>query len=337
MAGKYSFEARDDHGYEGDGEPPVHYMIDYATDDGEHTVIGEGADAEKASFLATAANAYSDFDYMSEADKTCSIVFAPQYVDRDDLVSMLEEAASVADRLNRVKKLLFRGKTRDDFGLHALALHASLAVEFDPNNTASPDVDVLHGIVGVITEAGEMAEVLLHRIRTGEFDRVNAFEEVGDVSWYLARQLRGMNADFDMSNRANIDKLHGRHGAAFDVFRDANRDLAAERQRLETGAPLFGGNDAADGIGTVRPDYGLNKVDRETSDDLSSLASAALRDKDASPRERSLAGSVLSQDTTPGRRGALPPHVGIPKPRTDPPGVAIALKGNAGDCEGMGC
>jgi hypothetical protein len=43
---------------------------------------------------------------------------------------------------------------------------------------------------------------------------------------------------------------------------------------------------------------------RETSDELSSLAAEVLGDPDATPRERRLAASVLSQDETRGRRGA---------------------------------
>lgn len=180
-----------------------------------------------------------EFDYMAEADKTCSVVFNPQNISSDDFVLVLTDIATACETLNKFKKLLVRGKTPEDVGFPMPKLHESLAVEFDPVNCSSFDIDLLHGIVGVVTEAGEMAEVLLHRIKTGEFDRVNAIEEVGDVSWYLARQLRGMNSDFETSNRMNIDKLHGRHGSSFDVFRDANRDLAAERAKLESAAPLF--------------------------------------------------------------------------------------------------
>ena len=180
------------------------------------------------------------FDYMAEADKTCSIVYNPQYVDRDDFVNVLKSIAGFCEDLNLCKKLLFRGKTPADLSLTMPALHASLAVEFDPNNPGIGEVDLLHGIVGAITEAGELAEVLIHRIESGSFDRVNVLEEGGDVSWYLVRILRGLGVDMDMMHRTNIDKLHGRHGEAFDVFRDANRDLASERKSLEVAAaPLL--------------------------------------------------------------------------------------------------
>lgn len=199
--------------------------------------IADAADNEKAHFLATAANAFDDFDYMAEADKTCSIVYNPQYVNRDNFVKTLSLIVELCGVLNLSKKLLFRGRTPADVGLVEPRLHESLAVEFDQNNPMPGEVDILHGLVGAITEAGEMAEVLLNRIEGGTFDRVNVLEEAGDEMWYIVRMLRGLGTDLPTLFRSNIDKLHGRHGEAFDVFRDANRDLAAERARLET-API---------------------------------------------------------------------------------------------------
>lgn len=204
------------------------------------THIAEASDGEKAHFLATAANAYSDFDYMAEADKTCSIVFNPQNVEQASFVRTLALISELCDQLNVAKKLLFRGKSCEEVGRAQPALADSLAVEFDRANPFPGEIDILHGIVGVITEAGEMADLLLNRLKTGEFDRVNALEECGDVQWYIVRQLRGMGATLELMQRSNIDKLHGRHGEAFDVFRDANRDLSAERKRLEAdAAPLL--------------------------------------------------------------------------------------------------
>lgn len=185
------------------------------------------------------------FDYMAEADKTCSIVYNPQFVDRDDFVNVLTSIAGFCEDLNMYKKLLFRGKTPEDLEFPRPLLANSLAVEFDPNNPMPGEVDLLHGIVGAITEAGELAEVLLHRIETNSFDRVNVLEEGGDISWYLVRILRGLGIDMETMHKANIDKLHGRHGEAFDVFRDANRNLATERAKLEeAAAPLFDSTDS---------------------------------------------------------------------------------------------
>lgn len=200
---------------------------------------------------ASGNNVGAHFDYMSECDKTCSVVFRPEQVEVTDMRHVLMGVVGFAEDLNLIKKLLFRGKTREDlnFPVAEKPTVADLIEGLTAINAWSPaDIDVLHGAVGVITEAGEVAEYLLKFLEGNPFDKVNVMEEAGDVSWYVVRSLRGIGLSLDQSNRANIDKLRGRHGEAFDVFRDANRDLQAEHSKLEDAfksatpeAPLFDG------------------------------------------------------------------------------------------------
>ena len=191
---------------------------------------------------------HGQFDYMAECDKTCSTVFRPENVEVLDLRHVLMGVVGFANDLNVIKKLLFRGKTREElnFGPAEKPTVNELIEALSSINAWSPaDIDVLHGAIGLITEAGEVAEYLLKWAEGNLFDRVNVLEEAGDASWYIVRSLRGIGVTLEQSNRANIDKLRGRHGEAFDVFRDANRDLNAEQSKLEdafkrsTGPGLF--------------------------------------------------------------------------------------------------
>jgi hypothetical protein len=193
-------------------------------------------------------NVGAHFDYMAECDKTCSTVFKPEQVELMDLRHVLMGVAGFASDLNIIKKLLFRGKTRAELEMGEVdkPTVGELIEGLTAINAWSPaDIDVLHGAIGIITEAGEVAEYLLKWAEGNPFDRVNVLEESGDLSWYIVRSLRGVGVTLDESNRANIDKLRGRHGAAFDVFRDANRNLDAEHSKLEdafksaTGKTLF--------------------------------------------------------------------------------------------------
>lgn len=177
------------------------------------------------------------FDYMAECDKTCSTVFKPEQVEVEDMKHVLTAVAGFAEDMNITKKLLFRGKTREEVGFTAETskptvgdLIEALAAE---GKWSPADIDILHGAVGIITEAGEIAEYLLAFLAGQPFDKVNVMEETGDISWYAVRSLRGIGLTLEQSNRANIDKLRGRHGEAFDVFRDANRDLDREHAKLE--------------------------------------------------------------------------------------------------------
>ena len=180
--------------------------------------------------------AAASFDYMAECDKTCSTVFRPEQVEVMDLRHVLMGVKGFAEDLNLIKKLLFRGKTREELNFPEAEKPtvADLITALDAINGWSPaDIDVLHGAIGVITEAGEVAEYLLRWAEGNPFDRVNVLEESGDLSWYIVRSLRGIGVTREQSDRANIDKLRGRHGEAFDVFRDANRNLNAEHSKLE--------------------------------------------------------------------------------------------------------
>lgn len=183
---------------------------------------------------------HGPFDYMAAADKTNSVLFHPDYVDRDAFVRNLRSFIETAEVINLYKKLLFRGRTPEDLNMPHPRLHASLAPEFDPNNTEEATINVVHGCVGVITEAGEVAEILLNAIEQNKLDPVNVAEEAGDLRWYIVRMLRGIGMTDEQCERMNIDKLHGRHGETFNVERDANRNLMAERKGLEAAAaPLL--------------------------------------------------------------------------------------------------
>jgi hypothetical protein len=173
---------------------------------------------------------YSDgFDYQSEADKTCSIAWGEDKVIREHFLKNLRTFAETAAILNIYKKLLFRGKTPDELGMPTPKEGASF------EGVIAPDaIDLVHGIVGTATEAGELVEILISMIEGAEPDRVNAVEECGDLRWYINRVLRWAGVTDEECERANIAKLHGRGFAfGFNQEADSNRDLDAERAILE--------------------------------------------------------------------------------------------------------
>jgi hypothetical protein len=171
------------------------------------------------------------FDYQAEADKTCSIEWNPQHVHYRNFHLCVQQFVDLCGVMNVYKKLLFRGKTPADVGLPMPEQCDSLA----GYGGAFPatEIDLVHGIIGAVTEVGELAEILLDMLDGKPADRVNAIEETGDIRWYLNRVLRWADCSDLQCEMTNIDKLHGRHGSSFDVFRDANRDLERERARLE--------------------------------------------------------------------------------------------------------
>lgn len=92
----------------------------------------------------------------------------------------------------------------------------------------------LHAVVGLVTEAGEMMDMLKKTVFYGkDFDRTNLIEELGDMMWYAAILCSANGIDFSEVLRKNIAKLKARYPDKFTEHSAANRDLENERNVLE--------------------------------------------------------------------------------------------------------
>ena len=171
----------------------------------------------------------STFDYLAESALTASDSFHSDNVDPVVLDNVLRDCIASLQALDMLKKAFFYGK---DYTIPAKYENS----EAEPLGIEYPDTDIVHGIIGVATEAGELLEALYATLFDGkEFDAANCYEEVQDVSWYLAMLLRCTNKTFDDAFRANIAKLRKRFGNKFTEYDAINRDLTAERVIIEDG------------------------------------------------------------------------------------------------------
>lgn len=99
---------------------------------------------------------------------------------------------------------------------------------------ADVDSRILHGIMGVVTEAGELMDIIKrYFFYDKEPLKVHIIEEIGDVFWYLAILCDALEIDFEMVWKRNIAKLRKRYPEKFTSKAAINRDLAAERKELE--------------------------------------------------------------------------------------------------------
>lgn len=177
-------------------------------------------------------------NYQELAQRT-SAAPSPELIDRlfhpqtvNALIFLMQEAKSIGARLDMVKRHIFYGKPAGFFGgedFHLTDDQKKLLV-----NENGRRIKVIHGIIGILTEAGELAETLYSLLFQGEdFDFINIKEEGGDTFWYLAELLTGANASFGETQRLNIAKLVARYGEKFSEFKALNRDLDKERGVLE--------------------------------------------------------------------------------------------------------
>jgi len=99
---------------------------------------------------------------------------------------------------------------------------------------ANKDHDLLHAVLGLVTEAGELADVIKKNHAYGKaIDRVNLMEEAGDVLWYISLISRALSTDMEALAFMNVQKLSKRYPEKFSVKSALKRNLKKERATLE--------------------------------------------------------------------------------------------------------
>lgn len=96
--------------------------------------------------------------------------------------------------------------------------------------------DLVHAILGVATEGGELLERLKKMLLTTSTlseHYLNLKEELGDVEWFMGLAYTSLGLDRAEVLAANDRKLEKRFGPAFSEDRANNRDLPAEAKALD--------------------------------------------------------------------------------------------------------
>lgn len=120
---------------------------------------------------------------------------------------------------------------------------------------------LLHGVMGKVTEAGELMDNLKkHIFYNKPLDVVNIIEELGDDEWYGALVRDAIKVAQDEVQRRVIEKLtnkqKGRYKDGVFTSQEAiNRDHDAEREVLEKGVvpqvPIEGGSNIVDAMNEI--------------------------------------------------------------------------------------
>ena len=146
-----------------------------------------------------------------------------------------------AELLNQLKRAIFYKKAIDaaKWSEAVLALDSCLGNLLrgeDANIEFMPNIDprLLHGVIGKVTECGELLEALSNSMFNGTpLDLVNIMEELGDDDWYNAiiESTTGISRA-DICARV-IAKLKARYPEKFTTDHAINRNLTEERAVLE--------------------------------------------------------------------------------------------------------
>lgn len=103
------------------------------------------------------------------------------------------------------------------------------------NIYGTPAVRLIHSVLGMMGELGELAGALERWLWYGQnFDQTNFKEELGDTFWYVALAHNALDLDMLETMRANIAKLKCRYEEKFTELEalEKNRNRKAEANEV---------------------------------------------------------------------------------------------------------
>lgn len=184
------------------------------------------------------------YKFQKDALRTESVI--PEIVvNKEELSYIIEAFILLSDVLDGYKKLIFYKKDTKYNTLIEELPHKLEALSYDikyskekPKKLENINTRAIHGMLGIMTETGELASILLKYIETGEIDIHNLAEELADGaggtnSWYgtLVCDVFGIDPN-DPPDKV-IRKLRVRFPDAYSDELADNRDLESERKELE--------------------------------------------------------------------------------------------------------
>lgn len=82
---------------------------------------------------------------------------------------------------------------------------------------------MMHGVLGLTSEAGEVAGIFQKIYQGHDFDRNHLIKECGDCLWMIAEILDAAGATMSQCMAANIEKLKARYPDGFDPDKSLHR------------------------------------------------------------------------------------------------------------------
>lgn len=94
--------------------------------------------------------------------------------------------------------------------------------------TINPDLYademINHAVLGLNSEAGELAGIFQKKYQGHEIDRNHVLKELGDVLWFVSELATAMDLTLEHVAMDNVLKLRKRFPDGFDSDRSINRE-----------------------------------------------------------------------------------------------------------------
>lgn len=159
--------------------------------------------------------------YLNESSRTAAdkVFFENELSDVVD--DALLQFVTDASLLDKHKKSIFYNRHPG----------GNYPVDSEDHYSKRADRNVIHGILGIATEAAEIADLLYK----GDVGRAKLLDECGDILWYLALIFRTLGVSFEEVGDLNLAKLKARFPEKFDAEKAIKRTTDAEEQLVFEG------------------------------------------------------------------------------------------------------
>jgi NTP pyrophosphatase (non-canonical NTP hydrolase) len=190
-------------------------------------------------------------EYTNDARRTLSTKFELNEETLAEVFKVLICLEAYGGHLDQLKKNIFYGKEIPELSQRLITADVSKLQEHIDSAgcdfTFKHPIDdkgqvILHSLMGIITEAVELATPFItHYCHSDKdytdvaekIDVVNIGEEIGDMHWYISQLMKALNLKHEEVLEKNIAKLKARYPDKFNSDNAINRNLEAERKTLE--------------------------------------------------------------------------------------------------------
>jgi len=167
-------------------------------------------------------------EYINQAMITNSIKFYPECLSVTEFFYAVKNFETYAKLIDSCKKSLFYGNEK-----HLTYYNCSKLTNFANNIEESVKIKLIHAMLGLASESGEITSNILNAIENGNSpDFVNLKEELGDIFWFIALICDTFGWTFEEIQEKNIAKLRTRYPNGFNSYDALNRNLEKENNVL---------------------------------------------------------------------------------------------------------
>ncbi len=156
------------------------------------------------------------------AQRTLTNNYYPEFIDGQRLELDLDDFIASARLIGKAKRAGFYG--------HGVTAKTPMQFTGNPN--------YLHALLGICSEAGELAENAIDAFNEVPIDESNAKEELGDLLWFIQTAASSLNTSIPELMAMNIRKLQARYPEKFTEENALNRDVDAEMLAMTGGQPI---------------------------------------------------------------------------------------------------